>query len=62
MKWVCKNWLMLTVGLILTTLAVQYAYSVRGYIAIGSEWLILPFMFFCKSFARQVAEDVKKWL
>lgn len=60
MKWVCKNWLILTTGIFLTALAVQYAYADRGYIAAGSEWLIIPFMFFCRNAARQIRRDGKR--
>lgn len=45
MKWIIKNWLILAAGIILTALAVRYAYHERGYIAVGSEWTVLPFMF-----------------
>ena len=51
MKWIIKNWLILAAGIILTALAVRYAYHERGYIAVGSEWTVLPFMFLLRAFA-----------
>ena len=39
MKIILKNWLLLTVGLILTAVCVRVAYQERGYIAVGGEWL-----------------------
>ena len=41
-----ENWIPIVVGIILTKRAVEYAYQVRGYDAIGSEWLVLPFTIF----------------
>lgn len=37
-----ENWIPIVVGILLTKWAVDYAYRVRGYDAIGSEWLALP--------------------
>lgn len=34
-----ENWIPIVVGILLTKWAVDYAYRVRGYDAIGSEWL-----------------------
>lgn len=39
---IVQNWLGLTVGFVLTRKAVEYAYMERGFIAFGSEWLVLP--------------------
>ena len=36
-----ENWIPIVVGILLTKWAVDYAYRVRGYDAIGSEWLSL---------------------
>lgn len=42
-----ENWIPIVVGILLTKWAVDYAYRVRGYDAIGSEWLYYrsPFLF-----------------
>lgn len=62
MKWIIRNWLTISVGLILTALAVRYAYNDRGYIAMGSEWLVLPFMFLLRALFREAKEEIKQWL
>lgn len=62
MKWIIKNWLILAAGIILTALAVRYAYHERGYIAVGSEWTVLPFMFLLRALYREIKEEVKQWL
>lgn len=39
------NWphaIAIIIGLALTPIAVQSAYTARGYYAVGGEWLILP--------------------
>ena len=41
MKIILKNWLLLTVGLILTAVCVRVAYQERGYIAVGGSRLTL---------------------
>lgn len=48
-KFVDRNWIWLTTGMILTRKAVEFAYAERGYVAFGGEWLILPviMMFVC---------------
>lgn len=48
MKIILKNWLLLTVGLMLTAVCVRLAYQERGYIAFGGEWLIIPLLFIVK--------------
>ena len=62
MMWIIKNWLILAAGIILTALAVRYAYHERGYIAAGSEWTVLPFMFLLRALCREIKEEVKRWL
>ena len=57
MKWIIKNWLILAAGIILTALAVRYAYHERGYIAGGSG-----FMFLLRALCREIKEEVKRWL
>lgn len=41
-----ENWIPVLAGIFLTKWAVDYAYQARGYNAIGSEWLVLPFTIF----------------
>lgn len=54
-----ENWIPIVVGIILTKRAVEYAYQVRGYDAIGSEWLMLPFTIFIFNWGRDVLEDLR---
>lgn len=54
-----ENWIPIVVGIILTKRAVEYTYQVRGYDAIGSEWLVLPFTIFIFNWGRDVLEDLR---
>lgn len=54
-----ENWIPIVVGIILTKRAVEYAYQVWGYDAIGSEWLVLPFTIFIFNWGRDVLEDLR---
>ena len=58
MKIILKNWLLLTVGLILTAVGVRGAYQERGYIAVGGEWLVIPLLVTVKAVVKSVAEDI----
>lgn len=58
MKIILKNWLLLTVGLILTAVCVRVAYQERGYIAVGGEWLVIPLLVTGKALIKSVAEDI----
>lgn len=58
MKIILKNWLLLTVGLILTAVCVRVAYQERGYIAVGGEWLVIPLLVTIKAIAKSVVEDI----
>jgi hypothetical protein len=54
------NWLSISVGFILTRLAFHLAYIERGYIAIGSEWLVFPLTIFVFGIIRQRSIFVKE--
>lgn len=54
-----ENWIPIVVGIILTKRAVEYAYQVRGYDAIGSEWLVLPFTIFIFNWGKAVWEELR---
>lgn len=54
-----ENWIPITVGILLTKWAVGYAYRMRGYDAIGSEWLILPFTIFIFNWGKVAPEDLR---
>lgn len=55
---VLKNWLWITLGIILTKSAVGYAYQERGYMAYGGEWLVLPIVLLAVKLARDVIGSV----
>lgn len=54
-----ENWIPIVVGILLTKWAVDYAYRVRGYDAIGSEWLVLPFTIFIFNWGKAAWEDLR---
>lgn len=58
MKTILKNWLLLTVGLLLTAVCVRVAYQERGYIAVGGEWLVIPLLVTAKAVVKPVEEDI----
>lgn len=58
MKIILKNWLLLTVGLVLTAICVKVAYEERGYIAVGGEWLVIPLLAAIKAIIKSVVEDI----
>lgn len=53
-----ENWIPITVGIFLTKYAVSYTYQARGYSAIGSEWLIIPFTIFIFNWGKAAKEDI----
>lgn len=54
-----ENWIPIVAGILLTKWAVDYAYRMRGYDAIGSEWLALPFTIFIFNWGKAVREDLR---
>lgn len=54
-----ENWIPIVVGILLTKWAVDYAYRVWGYDAIGSEWLVLPFTIFIFNWGKAVREELR---
>lgn len=57
-KFVDRNWIWLTTGMILTRKAVEFAYAERGYVAFGGEWFILPVMMMLVCMARTVRRSL----
>lgn len=53
-KFIDRNWIWLTTGMILTRKAAEFAYAERGYVAFGGEWLVLPVMLMLVCMARNV--------
>lgn len=58
MKIILKNWLLLTVGLVLTAICVKAAYVEREYIAAGGEWLVIPLLATIKAIVKPIMEDI----
>ena len=54
LRFLVDNWLWIIAGLILTKLAVKYAYQERGYMAYGGEWLVLPVILMAKTLVRDI--------
>ena len=57
-KFLVKNWHLLLAGIALTAFALPHTYSIRGYFAIGGEWLILPVILLIDYMVREVVQDV----
>lgn len=53
-KFILRNWLWLVIGIVITRNAVEFAYAERGYVAVGSEWLVLPMILLLVHFAREI--------
>lgn len=59
---ILKNWVILSIGFILTAIFVLIAYEERGYVAIGGEWLTLPILFMGREMWKSIREEVAEWL
>ncbi len=54
MRFIYREWIWITLGIIFTRFAVEYAYQERGYMAYGGEWLVLPVLLLAVNMARDV--------
>ena len=54
-RFIYREWIWITLGIILTRFAVQCAYRERGYMACGGEWLVLPVLLMTVSMARNAS-------
>ncbi len=57
-RYLTKNWHLILAGIALTAFAVPYTYKVRGYFAIGGEWLILPVILMAAYLVKAVMRDI----
>lgn len=57
-RFIYQEWIWITLGIILTRFAVEYAYQERGYMAYGGEWLVLPVLLMAVNTARDIASIV----
>ncbi len=58
-RYISRNWLWIVAGLILTEVAVKSAYTTRGYLAYGGEWLTLPLILMLAEVARSVSDTIR---
>lgn len=59
-RFIYREWIWITLGIILTRSAVEYAYQERGYLAYGGEWLVLPVLLMTVSLVREITDYVKE--
>ncbi len=57
-RFIYREWIWITLGIILTRFAVEYAFQERGYLAYGGEWLVLPVLLMTVNMARNIAGTV----
>lgn len=57
-RFIMHYWLSISLGMIATPFAVQYAYRDRGRLAFGGEYLVLPAMIMGAYLLRQIAPAV----
>lgn len=58
-RYISRNWLWIVIGLILTEVAVKSAYTARGYLAYGGEWLILPLILMLAEAVRSASNVIR---
>jgi hypothetical protein len=61
-RYVEKNWIWISAGLILTKKAVEYSYRRRGGFYIGGEWFILPLILMFAYLISSMCKEVPKLL
>ena len=59
-KWIARHWIALCVGCVLMGIALRVAYAERGYMAFGSEWLIIPVVFVAERYIRKYVRRRKR--
>jgi len=57
-KYLAKNRHLILAGIALTAFVVPHTYKLRGYFAIGGEWLILPVILMFDYLVRAVMKDI----
>lgn len=58
-RFISKNWLWITVGLILTEVFAKMAYAERGYMAFGGEYLTLPILLMLVEMSRNAGSLIR---
>lgn len=59
-KWIVRHWIALCIGCVLMGIALRVAYAERGYMAFGSEWLIIPVVFVAERYIRKYMRRRKR--
>ena len=59
-RWIARHWIALITGCLLMGIAIRVAYNERGYAAVGSEWLIIPVVFFIEHIIRNKREEERR--
>lgn len=59
-KWIVRHWIELCIGCVLMGIFLRVAYNNRGYMAFGSEWLIIPAVFAVFHFIRWVTKVMQE--
>lgn len=57
-RFIYREWIWITLGIILTRFSVEYAFQERGYLTYGGEWLVLPVLLMTVNMARNIAGTV----
>lgn len=57
-RYILKNWFWISAGLVITKIAMDYSYGIRGDMSFGGEWLILPFILFAKEAIPEMIEEI----
>ena len=58
-RYISRNLLWVIAGLVLTVIFVRMAYSERGYVAYGGEWLTLPLVLMLEEVSKCVSDAVR---
>lgn len=58
--WIEKHWMALCAGCVLMGISLRAVYVERGYMAIGSEWMIIPMVFAIENCIKKCRRGKKK--
>lgn len=53
-RWIVRHWIALCIGCLTMGIFLRVAYHLRGYLAVGSEWLVIPVAFLIESAVREI--------
>ncbi|HIY02373.1 MAG TPA: hypothetical protein IAA26_11100 [Candidatus Blautia faecipullorum] len=55
-RWIVKHWLALCIGCLGMGAALRVTYHLRGYLAVGGEWMIIPMVFLIEKAIREIKD------